>query len=525
MSAEEKLTDVDVQTSKGSSYDDLKKEGVPPQDENGAADVPEIKHYTPSEIESSGKIYDKRFIPKVPAYSNAMIQIVMLAFVVFMTPGMYNALTGIGASISGPDGVKTQDNATVALYCTFAGLGFFAGTFCNLIGARYCLMFGGTGYLLYAGSLLSYNHNQNAGFVIFAGAYLGICASCLWAAQGSIIMSYPTENKKGTGIMVFWVIFNLGGVIGSLIPLANNLHSDLSTVKDGTYIAFIVLMGCGSVIAFFMLPVDKVWKDDGTRVVDKKLPDWKSEIFGSFKLLIKEPKILLIFPMFFASNWFYTYQFNEFNAGRFNIRTRSLNSLLYWLFQMIGAVVIGTILDLKYFRRSVRARIGWVFLFVISFAVWGGGYKFQKGFDRADVTADANGNTKFAPMDFKDGDYIGPMFLYIFYGIFDAMFQSYCLWLMGALSNSSKKTAYYAGFYKGIQSAGAAIAWRLDAYGTAYMSMFASSWALVAGSMVIGIPLIFFMVSDHTDEVPENPLEEEEFSPVVALASGEGRIV
>lgn len=524
MSEQEKSTTLQVNVSKGSSnsFDvALEKDAGGA----GATTLQEVKHYTPSEIESSGKFYDKRYVPFFPAYSNATIQIVMLAFVVFMTPGMYNALTGIGASISGPDGVKTQDNSTVALYCTFAGLGFFAGTFCNLMGPRYCLMFGGTGYLIYAGSLLSYNHNQNAGFVIFAGAYLDLCGACLWAAQGSIIMSYPTEEKKGRGIMIFWVIFNLGAVIGAIIPLANNMHSDSSTVKDGTYIAFMVLMGCGSVIAFFMLPKEKVWRDDGTRVVDKALPNWKSEILGSFKLLIKEPKILIMFPMFFASNWFYTYQFNEFNAGRFNIRTRSLNSLLYWFFQMFGAVIMGTILDLKWFRRSVRARIGWGFLFCISMAIWGGGYKFQKSFTRADVTADANGTIKIATMDFKDGAYIGPMFLYIFYGIFDAMFQSYCLWLMGALSNDSEKTAYYAGFYKGIQSAGAAVAWRLDAYGTAYMSMLASSWALVQGSMVVAIPLVFFMVSDHTEEEPERILEEDEFSPIVALASGEGRIV
>lgn len=57
------------------------------------------------------------------------------------------------------------------------------------------------------------------------------------------------------------------------------------------------------------------------------------------------------------------------------------------------------------------------------------------------------------------------------------------------------------------------------------MSMLASSWALVEGSMVLAIPLIFFMVSDHTEEEPEQLLEEDEFNPVVAMASGEGRIV
>lgn len=159
MSEQEKSTTLQVNVSKGSSnsFDEALEKDAGGA---GATTLQEVKHYTPSEIESSGKFYDKRYVPFLPAYSNATIQIVMLAFVVFMTPGMYNALTGIGASISGPDGVKTQDNSTVALYCTFAGLGFFAGTFCNLMGPRYCLMFGGTGYLIYAGSLLSYNHNR-----------------------------------------------------------------------------------------------------------------------------------------------------------------------------------------------------------------------------------------------------------------------------------------------------------------------------------------------------------------------------
>lgn len=97
-----------------------------------------------------------------------MVQICMCAFVIFMTPGMYNALTGIGASISDK---PTADNASVALYSTFATIGFFGGTICNTIGVRASLMLGGIGYALYAGSLLSFNHNENKGFVIFAGAF------------------------------------------------------------------------------------------------------------------------------------------------------------------------------------------------------------------------------------------------------------------------------------------------------------------------------------------------------------------
>jgi MFS family permease len=63
------------------------------------------------------------------------------------------------------------------------------------------------------------------GFVIAAGAILGICAGLLWTAQGSIMMAYPTEAQKGRFISIFWAIFNLGGVVGAAVALGQNIHS------------------------------------------------------------------------------------------------------------------------------------------------------------------------------------------------------------------------------------------------------------------------------------------------------------
>jgi MFS family permease len=463
----------------------------------------ELKHHTSADVEASGNWYDKKRLGA--RYSDAMIQVVLLGFVCFMTSGMFNALTGVGAPISD---VSTSDNANVALYCTFASIGFFGGTICNIIGVRYALMFGGTGYAIYAGSLLCYVRVQNSGFVIFAGAFLGICAAVLWSAQGAILMSYPTEGAKGRAIIVFWVIFNLGAVIGSLISLGNSINSQSSTANEGTYIAFIVLMCSGSIIAFFMLPMSKVWKADHTKVIGQKHPNWKEELIALGKLLLSEKRILFLFPMFFASNWFYAYQFNDFNAGRFNLRTRSLNSLLYWLSQMVGALVIGYILDMPWYKRRTRAKIGWVIVFVLGMSIWGGGLAFEKQFTREDVTAGPNGEPPLlAPIDYKDGKYIGPMFLYIFYGVYDAVYQSFILWTLGAMSNNPKKTALYAGFYKGIQSAGAAVSWRLDAIKKPYLDLFASSWGLSVGGMVLALPIYILYIKDHTD-VEEDDLAQ-----------------
>jgi hypothetical protein len=36
---------------------------------------------------------------------------------------------------------------------------------------------------------------------------------------GAIMMSYPPEGSKGRYISWFWMIFNLGAVIGSLVSI------------------------------------------------------------------------------------------------------------------------------------------------------------------------------------------------------------------------------------------------------------------------------------------------------------------
>lgn len=49
-------------------------------------------------------------------------------------------------------------------------------------------------------------------------------------------------------------------------------------------------------------------RSDGTRVIPPRHPSWKTEFYGLWITLITDPWIVLLFPMFFASNWFYTWR-------------------------------------------------------------------------------------------------------------------------------------------------------------------------------------------------------------------------
>lgn len=422
-------------------------------------------------------------------YYHPVTQVTMLGFVCFMCPGLFNALNGLGAG--GQVDATTSANANAALYATFAFAAFFAGSINNVLGSRLTLLLGSAGYALYIGSYLAMNIHPNAGgFVIAAGAILGICAGLLWTAQGSLMLSYPTESQKGRFISIFWAIFNLGGVVGASVSFGTNFHSMADAVGNGTYIGFLVLTLIGVTIPFLMADPAKMIRTDGTRVTLPRHPSWKTEFIGLWIALRTDPLIIMLFPMFFASNWFYTWQFNDYNAALFNIRARSLNNMIYWIAQIVGSLGIGLVLDNKTLRRRARAFAGWGILFAMVFGVHIWAYFYQRHYTR---------ETLPPPIDIYDRAYIGRIFLYAFCGILDATWQITAYWIMGAMSNDPAKLAYFTGLYKSIQSAGAAGVWRADAIKIPFMNIFVSTWVLLVAGLIFALPMIYIRVTDQTD--------------------------
>ena len=49
-------------------------------------------------------------------------------------------------------------------------------------------------------------------------------------------------------------------------------------------------------------------------------------------------------------------------------------------------------------------------------------------------------------IDIHEGAYVAHMWLYIFCGLLDAMWQTTAYWFMGAMSNDPAKLANFAGF-------------------------------------------------------------------------------
>jgi hypothetical protein len=73
---------------------------------------------------------------------------------------------------------------------------------------------------------------------------------------------------------------------------------------------------------------------------------------------------------------------------------------------------------------------------------------------------------------------------------------------MGAITNYSRKPVSFIGFHKGIQSAGAAIIWQSNGYKLPHMNLFISCWVLLAGSLIIALPVMILKIKNTV------PIEE-----------------
>ncbi|KAI8870656.1 MFS general substrate transporter [Ramicandelaber brevisporus] len=409
-------------------------------------------------------------------YRSPLTQVIILGFVCFCCPGMFNALNGMGGG--GQVNSKFSDNALTALYSTFVVFGLLGGGIVNIFGPRITIFCSGFTYALYSASYIHVNHTGQQWLLVTAGALLGVGAGILWSAQGMIILSYPRENQKGRFISIFWIIFNLGGVIGGLVPLFMNLHTtEKKNLGNGVYIAFVILECIGSCLGLALAPPATVTHDDGEHIVLEKYTNVTQEFIQVFKLFTNK-WMLLLFPASFSSNFFTSYQFDKVNGILFNLRTNALNSSMYWLFQMIGAACFGQFMDRDNISRRRRAIIGFVITAIIFNVAWIGGCILQSKYD-------VDRKYTEVPIDFTDSAFGGPFVLYLLYGFTDAVYQSYIYWVLGCLTNEAAVAARYAGFYKGIQSLGAAVSWQASAHTNTLIGFLIGNWVLIDVALAV----------------------------------------
>ncbi|KAF9029498.1 MFS general substrate transporter [Hymenopellis radicata] len=433
-------------------------------------------------------------------YHTPVAQVFTVGLICFCTVGMYIAVNQLGAG--GTQDIALSDISNSVLYGVFCIAGFFGGSINNLLGPRLTLFIGTLGYILYIGSLWCFQAQGTHWFLIVAGGILGATAALLWSAQGCIMMSYPDEKDKGRAIGMFWSVFQAGSLIGSIIAFAINVkNGGLDAVKTTTYLAMMIVMAFGSCLCLFILPPSEIRRSGGTRVELHSTIAFREEVAG-FLSVFRNRHMLLLLPLSFASNFFYTYQ-SAIAFALLDSSTRALNGILTSVASICGVQILGLILDIKWLGRRQRGFLGLGVTVTCAAVVWSLGIAYQVGFTRATIID--------PKINYKDTARLAkPAALLFFYYINDSFVQSLMYWTMGSLTNDPFTLARYAGFYKAIQSGGAAIAFGIDAVGAPYVNELAANFAL----LMLALPLcgvVILSIKEHSDvlsDVVEEYVEE-----------------
>ncbi|KIX09740.1 uncharacterized protein Z518_00821 [Rhinocladiella mackenziei CBS 650.93] len=418
--------------------------------------------------------------------------------ILFCLPGIYLALTGLGAGGGRPSSQTVASTTNAVLYGLFTLFGWIGGAILNVAGPKLTIMFGAVGYPLYVGGLWYFDRVGNAWFPYFGGAILGVTAGCLWTAAGFIQFAYAQEDEKALFITWQWVLTSFGGTVGSLIAFGVNFKQTESTgVSNAVYTVFIVIMCMAIVIAFcFIISPKKVVRDDGTHLALFHKADVGDEIKGLVRLFM-DWKVIALIPAIFVAEMDLAL-LSSINAYYFNLRTRSLNNVLFQFIMIPCPLILAYVMDKTPIKsRRLRGIAGASLMGSITLAT-------NAGLAAWIVYNDVNRQRNTPPgVDWTDSKFGAGFILYLLSGVIYACYQIVVQWTLGALSNDPKLCARYAGLFKGTTSLGMCISFVLDAQNVSYIDQLIVQFTLY----VVGLVFLFLIIWRYV--IPTNYFLEE----------------
>lgn len=275
--------------------------------------------------------------------SNPFIQNLLIAACLFCNPGMYLAIATLGAGGGRPSSTSMGDISNGVLYGVFTFSAILAPTVLNKIGPRLTMIFAISGYPLYTGSLWCFDVQGHLWFPVFAGAYLGLSAGCLWTTASFVSNTYSEEKDKGVWRAIQWVGNITGATIGGCVALGINWNATTLGVPHSVYIVFIIIQCASMLFALLLVEPKDVLRPDGTHIAQFETISILESLHITAKLLT-DWRILLMIPTFFTPELFFPLQ-SSMNAYAFNLRSRTLNSVLGNAFQIPTTIAMGYILD------------------------------------------------------------------------------------------------------------------------------------------------------------------------------------
>ncbi|PVI01815.1 MFS general substrate transporter [Periconia macrospinosa] len=425
--------------------------------------------------------------------NNPLVQNFLASVIVSLLPGIYVALTVLGAGGGPSNATRMANISNSVLYAIYFTFGLFSGSVVSTIGPRYTFLIGSLGYPVFVGSMWYFSNTGHIWFPIFGGALLGMTAVLLWTAAGFIAFSYATEQKKGAYISMQWGLLSFGSTLASLVAFGINYNAPVVKCPDSVYIAFIVIMCLSFFVAFFgIVKPSDVRREDGSAIAHHEHKGWLTELKNQRQIFMDWRMLVLVIPMFGSEIALII--FSTLNSLYFNVRTRSLNSLVFVIMQGIGAIAIAPLLDSQKFRsRKIRGLISTAVMGVFTVATWIGLL----------VWLDNNPLDPLSPplWSYAEPPFGGFIVLTLLLGINMTIYQVVVQWIVAALSNDPETLARYAGFSKGCLAGGLCAIFGTEAAGTlTQMDVTAFCFVLQGTGLVCMICVCWFGVKDTKED-------------------------
>ncbi|OAA55170.1 Major facilitator superfamily domain, general substrate transporter [Cordyceps fumosorosea ARSEF 2679] len=391
--------------------------------------------------------------------------------VLFFTVGVYLAVLGLGAGGGKPSSQRVSDISNSSLYGIYAVFGFFTGAIMNKLGPRLTMTIGVAGYPIYVAGLFYYDRTGHDWFPILGGILLGLSAPMLWSTSGFIQWAYATELEKGKYIAIQYFINQVGSVVGSLVAFgiilgSSNGKTATSITSDGSptsvYIVMIVLICLAFPLTIFGLVDPKtVRRADGTPVAVFHNLSLGQEMRGVVAVL-RDYRVLAMLPVIFSCELALGI-LPSVNGRYFNLRTRSMNNVIFYLVQLPASVGCAYLTDRSPFRR--RRDRGYLSVSILGAFVFAGWIALLAWV----CTSSTWASPPEGGVDWTDSsNFRGPFVLYLLFGIVYGSHQQIGMWVMGTFTNEPTVLAVYGGLWKGVAAGGVAVQFGMGAAKVSY---------------------------------------------------------
>ncbi|KAK4936650.1 hypothetical protein LTR10_022502 [Elasticomyces elasticus] len=299
------------------------------------------------------------------------VQNVISGICLFFAVGIYTAVLNLGAGGAQADSAHVNNIVAASLYSIFGVVAFFAGSILNKLGPRYTMMIGAFGYPFYITGLWYFDKKGSSGYAITGGCVLGVGAAMLWTVSNYVAFAYGAEHQKAGFYATQAVLNTCGNFIAACVVFGITHNNSLPDgVPESVYASFFCLMLMAIVAGWFLCKPQEIRRKDGQPLAVFKNESYWQEIKGCASLL-KDVKTWLLLPALLCAENPLVLQ-PTISAYWFDLRTRSLITLITAVIQLLAFIGFQAILDLEKLSRRARAYAGFAILFTILVAAYTG---------------------------------------------------------------------------------------------------------------------------------------------------------